>query len=167
MKLTEEQKKNRRKFAEISKRLDKERGKDKIKYHNVGDSDFNYRSFVLFDGTEVSECGFLIGRKWMTAKYMNDAETRWVKHSYATRADTYLKQKFAIEVNLERLRKIDKEYDLTSGCAQCGGCQWFAALDAAYGVCCNKQSENDGRITFEHGGCIQHSFIQYLLLEEE
>jgi len=167
MKLTEEQKKNRKQMAEITKRLDKERGKDKIKHHNVGDSDFSYRSFVLFDGTEVSEGGCLIGRKWMTAKIMKSAETRWVKHSYTTRADTYLKQRFSVEVDIKKLKEIDRLYDLSAGCGQCGGCSWFAALDADYGICCNKESSNDGRITFEHGGCIQHSFIQCLLLKEE
>lgn len=159
MKLTEEQRKMRREFADLSKKLDKEQGRDKIKRHN------GYRSFVLFDGTEVSEGGWLIGRKWMTAKFMRQAETRWVKHSYSTRADNILKIGGLLwdPEAAKRLQEIDDEYDLTAGCAQCGGCRWFAALDGDYGVCCNKLSLNDGRITFEHGGCIQHSFIQELL----
>lgn len=157
MRLAEEQKKNCKELAEITRRLDKEAGRDKIKRHS------GYRSFVLFDGTVVSEGGWLIGRKWMTAEYMKKAETRWVNHSYTTRADDYLKLKFSVEVDIEALREIDREYDLSAGCAQCGGCRWFAALDADYGVCCNEESPNDGRITFEHGGCIQHSFIQELL----
>lgn len=163
MKLTDEQKKNRKEFAEISKRLDKEAGRDKVKYHSEGDSDFNYRSFVLFDGTEVTQGGWLIGRKWMTAKLMKDAESRWVAHSYKTRADNIMKIKGLPPDVLERLVEIDREYDLSAGCGQCGGCRWFAALDADYGMCCNKEGLNDGRITFEHGGCIQHSFIQELL----
>lgn len=163
MKLTEEQKTMRKEFAEIGKQLDKERGKDKTRLHKYEFGSF--RTFVLFDGTEVSEGGFLASRKWMTAKEMKTAESRWVKHSYATRADTYLKQKFSVEVDIEELRDIHKDYDLSAGCGQCGGCRFFAAFDNDYGVCCNAESENDGRITFEHGGCIQHSFIQKLLNE--
>lgn len=167
MKLTEEQKKMHKEFAEIHKQLDKERGKDRIKHHNVGDNDSNYRTFVLFGGTEVSEGGWLIGRKWMTAKHMNKAEARWVQHSYATRADAYLEKRFSVEVDIEKLKEINHKYDISAGCGQCGGCRWFAALDADYGICCNEESPNDGRITFEHGGCIQHSFIQELLQGEE
>lgn len=164
MRLTKEQKQNRQELEKISKELDKKRGKDKIRWHNGGFD--KYRVFVLFGGTEVSEGGFLCDRRWMTAKEMKQAESRWVKHSYNTRADTYLKKKFSIEVDLEKLREIDREYDLTAGCAQCGGCRFFAALDADYGICCNGESLNDGRVTLEHGGCIQHSFIQHLLAKE-
>jgi len=140
MKLTEEQKANRKELAEISKRLDKERGKDKIKRHNIGDPDFTYRSFVLFDGTEVSEGGWYYGRKWMTAKYLNACVDRWVNHSFAT----------------------GKEQPDYNGwiAHQCGGCRWFAALDDDYGFCFNLKSLNEGRITFEHGGCKEHSDLE-------
>ncbi len=167
MKLTEEQKKNRRDIAEIHKRYMKERGKDRIKYHDVGDPDFSYRTFVLFGGTEVSEGGWMIGRKWMTAKFMNDAETRWVKQSYKTRADNVLKDNAIPQELRQKLQEIDREYDLSAGCVQCGGCRWYAAIDGDYGFCCNLDSPNEGRITFEHGGCIRHHFIQELLLKGE
>lgn len=116
MKLTKDQKQMRKDFAEISKKLDKERGKDKIKHYNES----GYRTFVLFDGTEVSEGGWLIGHKWMTAKFMNRIANQWVKRSYDTRADTYLKQKFSVEVDIEKLKEIDRKYDLSAGCGQCG-----------------------------------------------
>jgi len=162
MRLTKEQKEMRKEFAEIEKELDKKAGRDKIKHNNAGDPDFSYRSFVIFDGTEVSEGGWMIGRKWMTAKYMSSIVRKWVMQSYETRADTYLKQKFAA-VDIEKLREINKKYDLSAGCGQCGGCRWFAAIDGDYGFCFNEDSPNEGKITFEHGGCIQHSFIQKLL----
>ena len=66
-----------------------------------------------------------------------------------------------------KLKEIDREYDLSAGCAQCGGCRWYAAIDGDYGFCFNQDSPNEGRITFEHGGCIYHSFIQELLQREE
>lgn len=138
--LTEQQKQNRKDFAEIIKRLDKERGRDKIKYHNVGDPDFSYRSFVIFDGTAISEGGWYRGRKWMTAKHLKACVARWVKRSYET-------------------GKAQPDYDTENQWIphQCGGCRWFAALDSDYGFCCNITSINEGRITFEHGGCKEHS----------
>jgi len=152
----------KKELTEISKKLDKERGKDKLKRHKI-DGECGYYTFVLFDGTEVSEGGWLIGRKWMTANFMNRIVNQWVRRSYETRADTYLEKKFSVEVDIEKLREIDKQYDLSAGCGQCGGCRWFAAIDSDYGFCFNQDSPNEGRITFEHGGCIQHSFIQELL----
>ena len=164
---TEEEKKMRKEFAEIGRELDKEAGRDKIKHNNVGDSDFSYRSFVIFGGTGVTEGGWMIGRKWMTAKHMSGLVHKWVMQSFATRADTYLKKEFSTEVDIEKLKQIDQEYDLSAGCGQCGGCRWFAAIDGDYGFCFNQNSPNEGRITFEHGGCIQHSFIQELLQRNE
>jgi len=140
MNLTDEQKKNRKDFAEINKKYDKKHGKDRIKYHNAGEPDFSYRTFVLFDGTEVSEGGWYSGRKWMTAKFLKAAESRWVSNSYKTGEE-------------------QPDYDTKNQWIphQCGGCRWFAAFDLDYGVCCNEVSPNDGHITFEHGGCIKHS----------
>lgn len=40
---------------------------------------------------------------------------------------------------------------------QCGGCDFFAAFGADYGVCWNAESPMDGLIVFEHGGCREHS----------
>ncbi len=162
MKLTEEQKTMRREFAGISKTLDKERGKDKIKFYNEGDPDFNYRSFVIFDGTEISPGGWLIGRKWMTAKVMNRIVDKWVTTSYKTRVDALYKKGLLPKEYIEPLHQQGM-LEYTAGDGQCGGCRWFAALDADYGFCFNQDSPNEGRITFEHGGCIQHSFIQALL----
>ena len=143
MRLTEEQKKNRKELAEITRRLDKEAGRDKIKYNLHGDD--RYRSFVIFDDTVVNEGGWYGGGKWMTAKYLKACVARWVKRSYDT-------------------GKL--EPDCKDGWIphQCGGCRWFAALDLDYGFCCNLDSPNEGRITFEHGGCIKHSFLQELLV---
>lgn len=42
---------------------------------------------------------------------------------------------------------------------QCGGCRWFAAAGADYGICFNEKSPLDGMVTFEHGGCLEHSFL--------
>ena len=166
MRLTKEQKKMRKEFAEIKKKLDKEAGRDRIKYLDNGFGG-KFRSFVICGGTEVSEGGWMIGRKWMTAKYMSSIVHKWVMQSYETRADTYLKREFSVDVDIEKLKEIDSQYDLSAGCAQCGGCRWFAAIDGDYGFCFNQKSPNEGRITFEHGGCIQHSFIQRLLNEVE
>lgn len=162
MKLTEEQKRNRKEFAEISKRLDKERGKDKTKYNKI-DGECGCRTFVIFDGTEISEGGWLIGRKWMTAKFMNTIVYKWVKQSYDTRADALYKKGLLPKEYIETLRQRGM-LDYTAGDGQCGGCRWYAAIDGDYGFCFNQDSPNEGRITFEHGGCIQHSFIQELSL---
>ena len=121
-----------------------------------------WRSFILFSDTRVSEGGWC-GRKWLTAKELIAAENRWATYSYSTRADAILKEADLPKLVKEQLRHIDDMYDLTAGCAQCGGCSFFAAIDGDYGICCNPQSRNDGRVTFEHGGCIDHSFIQELL----
>lgn len=99
------------------------------------------RSFVIFDDTVVNEGGWYEGRKWMTAKYLNDCVKRWVGRSYETGRQE---------------PDIDPKYpDWIPH--QCGGCRWFAALDLDYGFCCNGKSPNEGRITFEHGGCKEHS----------
>jgi len=125
-----------------------------------------YHSFVLFDDTVVGEGGWLQGR-WMIAKQLLEAENRWVAHSYDTRADNILKTTDLSPEFKDKLKQIDDKYDLTAGVAQCGGCKWFAALDCDYGMCCNEESLNDGRLTFEHGGCIKHSSIVRLLNELE
>ena len=150
MRLTEEQKRKRKEFAEICKRLDKERGRDKIKYNLDGDD--RYRSFVIFDDTVVNEGGWYGGRKWMTAKYLKACVNRWVKRSYETGEQ---------EPDCE-LGKWGKWIP-----HQCGGCRWFAALDLDYGFCCNLDSQNEGRVTFEHGGCKEHSDYELGQLSRE
>ncbi len=109
--------------------------KHKIIYNKFGDE--TYRSSKLFDDTTVTEGGWYWGRKWMTAKFIIAAENRWVQHSYETGKE---------------------QPDYKDWIAhQCGGCRYFAALDLDYGICCDEYSTNDGRVTFEHGGCIKHS----------
>lgn len=99
-----------------------------------------YRTSILFDDTPISEGGWFYGRKWMTGKSLVEAENRWVAQCYAT-------------------GEHEPDYDTRNEWIphQCGGCRWFAALDSDWGICCNKHSPNDGRATFEHGGCANHS----------
>jgi hypothetical protein len=40
---------------------------------------------------------------------------------------------------------------------QCGGCRFFAATGADFGICWNDRSSLDGCVVFEHGGCLRHS----------
>lgn len=80
--------------------------------------------------SEATRGGWYYG-KWLTAEEIAEAEKRWKDRSYKT-LDEY------------------GEY-------QCGGCKHFAAFGADFGVCCNSQSERDGMIVFEHGGCKVHS----------
>ena len=113
---------------------------DLKKHHIVYSKDFfneTYRTSILFDDTPITEGGWFYGRKWMTAKSLVEAENRWVKQCYQTGEE-------------------QPDYDDWIA-HQCGGCRWFAALDSDWGICCNKLSPNDGRVTFEHGGCIKHS----------
>ena len=110
-------------------------------YHNEFGS---YRVYPMFDGIELSEGGFLVGNKWMTSKELRQARERWVNHSYATALP-------------EAVTK--------GGAYQCGGCRFFGAFDNDYGLCCNSDSPNDGRVVFEHGGCLKHSYV--VSLEEK
>jgi hypothetical protein len=181
MKLTDEEKAERKDMREFAKQCLKE---DLIKKRIVYND--KYRTSKLFSDTNIGAGGFLIGHKWMTAKELNKAETRWVNHSYDTRTDNVLKRYLddkdlipyeldklreklskPLDVVVNKLKEIDGQYDLSAGCGQCGGCRFFAALDGDYGICCNELSPNDGRVTFEHGGCIQHSFIQELLNKDK
>lgn len=79
---------------------------------------------------EASEGGWTDRKDWLTQDEADAAEKRWAMRSY--------------------LPRYDDNY-------QCGGCRFFAAFGADYGVCCNVASAMDGNITFEHGGCEQHS----------
>jgi len=82
--------------------------------------------------------GGWVGRRWMTSAELNAALERWVDRSYATALPEALAH---------------------GGAYQCGGCRFFGAFDGDYGLCCNPDSENDGRVVFEHGGCPQASGI--------
>jgi hypothetical protein len=79
----------------------------------------------------------------MTAKYLNCCVDRWVKRSYET-----------------GIEQPDYDWENQWIPHQCEWCGWFAALDNDYGFCCNLKSPNEGRITFEHGGCKEHSDIE-------
>lgn len=138
MKLTEEQKRMRKDMDEISKKLDKEEGRDKIKFVKIK-GEPSWKTFVIFDHTKVSQGGWSDG-KWMTAKYMRERVKNWVRQSYKTG---------------EEQPNYDEWIE-----HQCGGCRWFAALDSDYGLCFNIHSPNEGRITFEHGGCKSHSYLE-------
>lgn len=72
-----------------------------------------------------------------TPQEIKDAESRWAERSY------------------EYGVKEDPTDDFIE--RQCGGCHYFAALGADYGLCWNKKSPLDGCVTFEHGGCKFHS----------
>ena len=71
-------------------------------------------------------------RRWLSADERERAERRWADRSYSHRVD---------------------------GDKQCGGCRYFAATGMDFGICGNPKSPLDGAITFEHGGCGQHSEI--------
>lgn len=77
----------------------------------------------------VERGGWYEGR-WLTKAEAAAAQHRWADRSFKT---------------------------LPDGTFQCGGCKFFAALGGDYGLCWNSKSEHDGRVTFEHGGCSEHS----------
>lgn len=77
--------------------------------------------------------GWASGRK-PTAGQINAAERRWIDRSFTT-------------------RPADDE----DAVYQCGGCSFFAALGADFGICWNEASPLDGNVSFEHGGCAAHS----------
>ena len=80
---------------------------------------------------KVERGGWYAG-KWLTRDERLHAERRWTARSYEHHANED---------------------------AQCGGCRFFAALGMDYGICANPASPLDGAITFEHGGCPQHSSL--------
>ena len=69
-------------------------------------------------------------RPWLSDDELRAAEARWTKRSYRYRVDDGF---------------------------QCGGCRFFAATGADFGICANPDGPLDGSITFEHGGCRAHS----------
>lgn len=82
---------------------------------------------------ECTRGGWALGRK-PTPAQIKAAERRWVKRSNETR------------------HPDDEDWEF-----QCGGCTFFAALGADFGICWNEASPLDGSIAFEHGGCPEHS----------
>ncbi len=89
--------------------------------------------YQVFDNLEVRRGGWYEG-KWLTLKEIQSARTRWLEKSYKT--------------GLESGHYIPH---------QCGGCKYFGAINADYGLCFNQDSPQDGLICFEHGGCLKHS----------
>ena len=87
---------------------------------------------------EVEEGGWYYGRTWLTAKHIKEAERRWAERAY-------------VGAPVEESGYLPY---------QCGGCKFFAAYGADYGVCWNVRSPRDGMIMFEHGGCGEHSDIK-------
>lgn len=73
---------------------------------------------------------------WYYGKGLTDEERRAAEDRWAHRAYTPPGR--------------DEEY-------QCGGCRFFAATGADFGICANPASPLDGMISFEHGGCASHS----------
>lgn len=92
-------------------------------------------AYVTFTLAQIPcESGGWFCGKIPTEKELEAAETRWAERSY--RKDV--------------LENGSIEY-------QCGGCRFFAASGADFGVCWNVVSPMDGLVVFEHGGCLEHS----------
>lgn len=51
--------------------------------------------------------------------------------------------------------------------SQCGGCDHFAAHDADWGICISQESENFGKMVFEHVGCVHHSHFDHSQVPDE
>jgi hypothetical protein len=90
-------------------------------------------------GEPVEQGGWSYGNK-LKPKELKAAEARWSKRAY----------------NLPPVEHFRGHNHFND---QCGGCRFFAALNADWGICCNEQSLNDGRMTFEHWGCVAHSVL--------
>ncbi len=106
----------------------------------------DYRVYPMFGGDPkhgdtvwLSEGGWL-GRSWMTTRELEAAKERWIKASYRASGKAF-EERLAHE----------------GGWIQCGGCRFFAAFDGDFGLCGNPASSMDGHVTFEHGGCENHS----------
>ena len=90
----------------------------------------SYKRSRLFSDIEVSNGGW--SSRWVTTRELRAALSRWIAQEY---------------------KASPPEVSEEAGSYQCGGCRWFLALDSDYGICANKDSRYDGRITFEHIGC--------------
>jgi hypothetical protein len=95
-----------------------------------------WREAIIADA-KVTDGGWYHGA-WLTLKDIKAAEDRWKDRCYATGVRDY--------------------GDFIS--YQCGGCRFFAATGSDWGICCNAASPHDGAMTFEHGGCDQHSSVK-------
>ena len=102
----------------------------------LGDSSRAVRLFDRYGNIELSEGGWN-GRRWLSNKEIRAAIKRWVAASYRPEA-------------------MDEDWVPH----QCGGCRYFGAFDGDYGLCFNPMSPLDGHVTFEHGGCLHHSYLE-------
>lgn len=89
-------------------------------------------SLRVLCGIPVTRGGWQYGRGWLTEADGKAAQKRW----YARAAQW-----------------IDAGDQLP----QCGGCDFFAAMNGDWGACVCAESEHDGRIVFEHSGCPKHT----------
>jgi len=101
-------------------------------------------NYELFRGVVVSIGGWT--DKWLGRRKLKRALDRWVVNSRETGK-----------------QEPDMEHDWIPH--QCGGCRFAALFDFNYGLCANELSPNDGKVIFEHGGCVNHS--DYTLLKEK
>lgn len=101
------------------------------------------RVLDLFDGLTVSEGGWYYGKKWMQRADAEAARRRWWLRGLAE----------APKVPFGSGRNAPEWVE-----HQCGGCKFFAALDADWGICWNAESPQDGRLVFEHNGCAEHTY---------
>lgn len=97
----------------------------------------NFREQQLTYTITISSGGGYHGRHWLTKPMIKKILKRWTKRSY----DEGLKQRGIVNNWIPD---------------QCISCFWFGALDSDYGLCCNEKSPCDGRLVFEHGGCINY-----------
>lgn len=97
--------------------------------------------YAMIGSTRVYRGGWYDAPRWQTGKEVAAHLKRWVMRSYETGVK-------------------DDPSDPEWVRYQCGGCRWFLALDGDYGLCANAASVNDGRLTFEHGGCSVHSELE-------
>ena len=90
----------------------------------------------------VSPGGWYMGSTWLTKKQVEDAEKRWFVASHAA-------------------GKLEPDFDHENNWIphQCGGCRYMAAR-GDWGICWNMESNLDGHVVFEHGGCDKHSAYQ-------
>lgn len=98
--------------------------------------DESYRCAELAQA-KVEEGGWYSGRSWLTKKAIKAAEKRWWARS-----------------DRDAIKEDDAPHHIPF---QCGGCKFFAALGADWGICWCVDSARDGSIVWEHGGCRQHS----------
>lgn len=99
--------------------------------------DGKYREGYLA-GMTVSEGGWYGDRPWLTKALALRAEHRWYERDRA------------------QAPKDDEDWVPH----QCGGCKFFGALNADWGICWNETSPLDGHVVFEHVGCAAHSYLK-------